>query len=107
MRLTFISHKPCWPIEGGYATDGGFPLQAEAISLLFDETLLILFESVTIAPGGLRPLEGHNLHINLLPEPPGHGCWRKLAFLIWVVPRICRLWAHNSERRCRSRCCSR
>ena len=93
MRIAILSHKPCWPTNGGYATDGGFPIQIEAISHLFDETLLVVFESGSTAHGGLRPLQGHNLRVEPLPEPPGHGIRRKLALVIWVLPRLGRLWS--------------
>jgi len=37
MRLAVCSHKPCWPSSAspsGYATDGGFAFQMDALSQL-------------------------------------------------------------------------
>src|SRR5205823_17011 len=44
-RLVVISHKECWPSSQsptGYATDGGFPFQMQALSELFASTTLLI-----------------------------------------------------------------
>ena len=95
MRLVVFSHKPCWPSSGsvsGYATDGGFPFQMAALSQLFDHTTLVLPERSSPAPPGLRPLEGHRLAVEPIPEPRGTDLRRKLALLAWLPRRLPALW---------------
>ena len=95
MRLVVFSYKPCWPSSGsrsGFATDGGFPFQMAALSQLFDQTTLVLPRRASPAPSGLRPLEGHRLVVDPIPEPRGTDLRRKLALLAWLPRWFPALW---------------
>lgn len=95
MRLVVFSYKPCWTSAesaSGFATDGGFPFQMAALSKLFDQTTLVLPLRAVPAPRGLRPLVGHRLSVEPLPEPLGRGFRRKMALLTWLPRRLPALW---------------
>jgi glycosyltransferase involved in cell wall biosynthesis len=95
MRLLVLSHKEVWhdsSSPSGYATIGGFPFQMQAISNLFDQTCLLLLKSSIPPPNGLKPLVGHNLMVQALPEPQGKGFLRKLAFFKWLPRYYPVLW---------------
>ncbi len=95
MRLAVISHKLCWPSvdsSTGYVTDGGFPLQIEAISELFATTELVVPCASVVASDGTSPLRGHNLHVNPLSAPMGVGIWRKVDMLRWVAVNGPTIW---------------
>lgn len=109
MHLVVVSHKPCWPdadSASGYATDGGFPFQMQALAQLFERTTLLVTERSTPAPTGLTPLQAtssqhdgpeqsggkYSLDVHALPEPPGLGLRRKLALLLWLPRHLPALW---------------
>ena len=61
MKLAVFSHKLCWPSAAspsGYATDGGFPLQMQTLSELFDATTLVVPVADHAAVVGEMPLTG-------------------------------------------------
>jgi glycosyltransferase involved in cell wall biosynthesis len=100
MNLLVISHKETWPDPAsptGYSTTGGFPFQMQAISELFDQTLLLLLRRAVSPPPGLRPLTGHNLSVQTLPEPASTDLRRKLALLTWLPRYLPIIW--NAVRR--------
>jgi len=87
MKLVIVSHKPCWYCESSptkCATDGGFPYQTQAVSELFDETVV----AVPVESNGNREgeihLTGHHLSITPLRVPAGRGIWRKMAMAPWL-----------------------
>jgi glycosyltransferase involved in cell wall biosynthesis len=88
MKCLVISHKVCWRAAddaNGHLTDGGFPLQMEAISELFDSTVLLLPVQSGPAPEGLTRLKGRQLSVQPVEEPPGSG-WRRKALLpVWLL----------------------
>src|ERR1041385_1356006 len=96
LRLVVCSHKPCWPSPSsptGYATDGGFSFQMQALSELFESTSLLVPCSRQGKPAGAVPLLGHNLSVRPLPTPGGSGLRRKINMLFWVLgngPRMLR-----------------
>lgn len=95
MRLAVISHKLCWrsvDSSTGYVTDGGFPLQMEAISELFSETELVLPSETTVASKGTSPLRGQNLRVTPLSVPQGKGLRRKFDMLRWVAVNGPTIW---------------
>ena len=95
MRLVVVSHKICWSSPespGGYATDGGFPLQIKAISELFDETELLVPCTSTDSLEGTSPLDGKRLSITSLTVPKGTGLRRKFDMLIWTATNGLRIW---------------
>lgn len=95
MHLLVISHKETWldpTSPTGYATNGGFPVQMQVISQLFDETLLLLLRRATPPPSSLSPLAGHNLTAQALPEPAGTDLRRKLALLTWLPHHLPVVW---------------
>lgn len=88
MKLAVISHKICWQSENsasGYATDGGFPRQMQAISELFSETTLIVPCDEKQAEQGTTALEGKSLKVRPLSVPKGEGWRRKLAMPGWFI----------------------
>lgn len=95
MRLAIISHKLCWKSDEsplGYATDGGFPLQVDAISQLFDATEIVVPVSDEERTDGLSPLLGHGTSIRALSVPSGRGIARKLSFPIWLLRNSPAMW---------------
>ena len=100
MRLALVSHKICWKSAespSGYATDGGFPLQVEAISELFDETRVLVPCLSSSVPKGLSPLTGNNLHIVPLDVPSGENLRRKLNMLPWAIKNSSVIWRETRK----------
>lgn len=100
MRLALVSHKICWKSAespSGYATDGGFPLQVEAISELFDETRVLVPCLSSSVPKGLSPLTGNNLHIVPLDVPSGKNLRRKLNMLPWAIKNSSVIWRETRK----------
>jgi glycosyltransferase involved in cell wall biosynthesis len=81
----------------GYATDGGFPFQMQALSELFDRTTLVVPVYKCFAPAGTNPLVGHNLAVKSLDYPPGGGWRRKLTLLLWTPSNLPRIWREISR----------
>ena len=95
MDLAVFSHKLCWRSStspDGYATDGGFPNQMQAISELFDETSISLPGGSPPSPPGLRSLTGHNINIIVLDEPRGRDLRRKLSMISWLPLNLLSIW---------------
>ena len=95
MHLVVISHKLCWPDEksvSGFATNGGFPIQMEAISELFERTTIVVPCSRDSAPDGLSPLEGNNIEVVSLSEPKATGLKRKLNMFLWLLKNGALVW---------------
>ncbi len=94
MNLLVVSHKLCWPCADsptGYSTDGGFPFQMEAISELFDNTVLLVPSKSTNSEG-LSPLKGNQMKVVSLTELGGKGLRRKFAFPIWLLKNGLLIW---------------
>lgn len=91
MRLVVISHKVAWPSAAsptGFATDGGFALQMQAISELFDETRLVIPVIETGCSAGEIPIIGDRLSV-VPVSPVGIGRLpRRLALLPWVLRNL-------------------
>lgn len=88
MRIVVFSHKVCRPDPGsptGYATDGGFPLQMEALSQLFDQTVLVVPCERRPASPGDTPLRGRHLRVAPVRVPYGRGATRKLLLPVWIL----------------------
>jgi glycosyltransferase involved in cell wall biosynthesis len=95
MRLAIISHKICRTAENsptGYATDGGFPLQVQAISELFDKTSLLVPCQKTKSAEGLSAIGGNELRVVPLTVPGGSGIKRKLNMLGWIFANSPSVW---------------
>ena len=96
MRLVVVSHKICRRSSvsaSGFATDGGFPLQMEAISELFAETkILVPCEIKEVETAGLTSLEGQNLSVRPLSIPAGEGLKRKLNMPGWITGNAKIIW---------------
>ena len=95
MRLVVVSHKLCWPTKNatsGFATDGGFPLQMEAISELFEQTTIVAPCSAASLPAGVSPLEGNSLSVVPLTVPKGTGLRRKVDMLRWFLQNGPTIW---------------
>jgi glycosyltransferase involved in cell wall biosynthesis len=96
VKLAVFSHKPCWRSAAsptGYATDGGFPFQMQALSELFDETRLVLPFHDHAGSAGEVPLMGNSLTVVPLTARTGAGLASKLSFLPWALRNgitICR-----------------
>ena len=95
-HLLVITHKACWSSTQsptGYATDGGFPVQMEALSHLFDSTTLMLPSAGDGPRPGEMPLRGHGLRVMLLSKLAKTNWGRKLSYpfwLLWNLPRLLR-----------------
>jgi len=88
MFLAVISHKPCWRSgnsASGFATDGGFPFQMDALSQLFDATEVLVPVYEGQSADGEGPLTGHNLRVRALPAIRGRGLRRKVAMIGWTL----------------------
>ena len=99
MKLVVVSHKLCWPSRRsptGYATDGGFPFQLEAISELFDGTSVVVPSEVEAAEG-LAPIKGRGIKIVALSIPGGTGLERKLKFPLWCLKNGRVIWRAVGE----------
>jgi len=93
MKLLVLSYKVGWqPSPGQYVTYGGFPMQMETISSLFEQTTVTLLIRAGAAPGGTQPIYGNNINIFPLPEPSGSDLRRKLALLAWLPRYLPQLW---------------
>lgn len=89
MRLVVVSHKVCWASPSspvGYATDGGFSRQIDALSELFDETVVCVpvTEPTDAARAGEVIFEG-NVRIEPLPMIEASDLARKLRFPAWAA----------------------
>src|SRR3954469_4981848 len=94
MKLVVISHKPCWhsaESPSGYATDGGFAFQMDALSSLFDETTVCVPIVGDSARTGETPLAGRRMHVMPLVPPAGNGLSRKLLLPWWAARNLPRL----------------
>lgn len=88
MKLTVISHKQCWkpdPSREEYFTDGGFPLQMNAIAGLFDSIEIAVPVTCGPLPMGVAPLVGGNMKIVELSPPAGSGIRRRVLFIAWLL----------------------
>ncbi len=85
-RLVVVSHKETYRAAQGdaFRCTGGFALQIEQLSRLFDETLVLTALRKGPAPPGALPLVGERLRCCPLPEPRGSGFRRKLGLLVWL-----------------------
>ncbi len=95
MKLLVVSYKVCWADTGaasGYTSYGGFPIQMEALTSLFDGVRLLILERNPPAPEGARPLTGQGLEVAPIPEPTGAGVLRKVAFIASLVRWGPRIW---------------
>lgn len=88
MKLAVFSHKLCQRAESsptGYVTDGGFPLQMQAISKLFSRTSIVVPCRSDGDPTGQSRLVGNNLNVVPLTVPMGEGIGRKFSLVLWVI----------------------
>lgn len=94
MRLAVISHKECWISDrspSGYATNGGFPFQMQALSEVFDSTILLLPSYKNINSAGESSLSGKNLSVLPLTAIDGESFYRKLKLPLWLMRNCFRL----------------
>lgn len=95
MHLVIFSYKRVWEdaaSPSGYSTIGGFPMQIEALSELFDSTRIVVPLHRSSPPAGRLPLSGSNLRVVAVPEPRGSGLGRKLFLPFWLLRRGGLLW---------------
>jgi len=95
MKLAVISHKTIWTdpnSTSGFVTTGGFPFQIQAVSELFDLTIIMVPVRPAPPPSGTIPLKGKNLHVFPLNEPSGRGLRRKIAMLFWLPRYLPNIW---------------
>jgi len=94
LKLVVISHKPCWRSPSsstGFASNGGFPFQVQALAELFDATTLALPCLDQHSHDGEIPLVGHQMSVCPLTAPSGSGPGRKLLFPFWFLRNLPRL----------------
>lgn len=68
----------------GYVTDGGFPIQMEAISGLFSSTELLIPCGELGSLDGTTAISGNSMRVNPLEVPSGSGVWRKFGMFRWL-----------------------
>ena len=87
MHLCVVSFKECWRTEDGWHSYGGFPVQMDAISQLFDTMTLVVVEGSPRSGGS--PLPRH-ARVVPLPSPVGEDWARKLS-VVGRLPNYLRL----------------
>ncbi|MCO6509287.1 MAG: glycosyltransferase [Aridibacter famidurans] len=95
MHLAVVSHKICWRSKEsptGYVTDGGFPLQMEAISELFSSTEVVVPCEARECADGTSPLKGRSVTVAPLSVPRGKGLRRKIDMLRWTIVNGREIW---------------
>jgi glycosyltransferase involved in cell wall biosynthesis len=91
MRLAIVSHKVCYRIvstSGVYHTDGGFPLQVQALSELFDETSLVVPIDRNQCRTGLSEICGKNVTVRELSRPMRNKWQRRVTLPLWIAVNI-------------------
>jgi len=91
MKLVVFSHKLVWnnpESASGYATDGGFAFHMDAISQIFEQTIVAVPVSSNRVAAGEVNIKGHNLMIFPLENIKGHGLRRKMNYLLWLLKNI-------------------
>lgn len=94
VKLCIISSKECWQDStGAWMSSGGFPLQMDALTSLFDESELVIVRST--AKSGALPLPPR-ANVVALREPAGSGIRRKLDVILrmphYVTTLAARAW---------------
>lgn len=87
MRLVVFSHKVCWPSAAsavGFATDGGFVFQMQALASVFD-ALTIVVPVTTARPEGEVLFASSNIEVVALPMLKGRGWRRKCWLPFWLL----------------------
>jgi glycosyltransferase involved in cell wall biosynthesis len=95
MRLVVCSHKPCWrstTSASGFATDGGFSFQMDALAQLFDGTVLLVPCKDDGGHDGEIALTGPQTAIKPLSMPEGTGLRRKIAMVPWTWRNLPIVW---------------
>lgn len=95
MHLAVVSHKICWRSQEsptGFVTDGGFPLQIEAISELFSSTEIVVPCDSRECAEGVSPLKGRSISVTPLSVPRGTGLRRKVDMLRWGIVNGPAIW---------------
>jgi hypothetical protein len=88
MKLAVISHKQCWPSmesPSGFATDGGFALQMQTLSELFDSTRIVVPCDPTGTRDGEISINGHRVHVVPLHPLGGGDLVRKIRIPLWLA----------------------
>ncbi len=97
MRITVISHKPCWQVvdadgRSHIYTDGGFPLQMQSIAELFQEMVVVVPCVPMDGSAQLSPLTADNIRVVPLKPLAGKDLWRKIRFSAWVAVNASVIW---------------
>lgn len=88
MRLAVISHKTCWRSDAsptGFASDGGFPMQLEAVASLFSATSVVVPVDLPANRRGEVPVSGNGMAVVPLRPLGGRGIGRKLQLPLWLL----------------------
>jgi len=90
MKLLIITHKEVWrrKTDQRFITNGGFPIQINALSKLFEKTTLLIPKVTKENFDGAIPLEGKNIDVKELSKLIGRGKLRKLFFPFWVLRNL-------------------
>ncbi len=79
MRVCVVSLKECWQDESGtWMSSGGFPMQMEAITSLFEESTLVVLSG---APNGRGMPLPRGARVVALRRPAGEDARRKLSVM--------------------------
>lgn len=93
MRITVISHKTCWvtlDADGRQQvyTDGGFPLQMQAVAELFDEMVIVVPCEKAECVAQLSLITLGNIRVVPLKPLTGKGLSRKIWFFVWLAANV-------------------
>lgn len=88
MKLLIFSHKLLWrsgKSPTGWATDGGFVFQIQALASSYTQTVLMVPSSKKRNESGEVWITDETIKIVPLAKPFGTGIFRKLLFPAWVL----------------------
>jgi glycosyltransferase involved in cell wall biosynthesis len=91
MKLVVFSHKLVWEnpdSPSSYATDGGFAFHMDAISQIFDSTVVAVPALRSGNRQGEVMIGGHHLTIYPLQVIRASGLKRKLMYIPWAIDNI-------------------
>jgi glycosyltransferase involved in cell wall biosynthesis len=93
MKVVVFSHKKVWQqpeSKSGFATDGGFAFHMDAISQIFESTVVVVPVLDQRIDKGEVFIQGHNLKVFPLKAINASGLKRKLLYIPWAIRNIFR-----------------
>lgn len=94
MNLVVFSHKECWlshQTDSKWATDGGFSIQMDYLSRLFDK-VTIWVPVVSSRLNGQVPFTSSKIILNPIYFNFSRGVLRKILVLLWTIFNFYTIW---------------